>query len=156
MNFFSHNFGHNGLLKFDGLGINGKMSELQAAMGLAMLPYMSSIIQSRKDSIDYYLQNLYIKNLKFLKIRNKTEWNYCYFPVIFESEHLLLNVQSRLNEKNIFPRRYFYPSLNTINYINGSSMPISETIASRILCLPLFNDMPKDILNKICYVINNI
>ena len=154
--FFSHNFGHNGLLKFDGLGINGKMSELQAAMGLAMLPYMSSIIQSRKDSIDYYLQNLYIKNLKFLKIRNKTEWNYCYFPVIFESEHLLLNVQSRLNEKNIFPRRYFYPSLNTINYINGSSMPISETIASRILCLPLFNDMPKDILNKICYVINNI
>jgi dTDP-4-amino-4,6-dideoxygalactose transaminase len=56
--YYSHNFGHNGPLDFHGLGINGKISELQAAMGLAVLPYMDFILSNRKRVVDYYNQNL--------------------------------------------------------------------------------------------------
>jgi len=136
--FYSHNFGHNGPLAFHGLGINGKMSELQAAMGLAVLPYMEIIVVERKLVIDFYNENLDFSKLKTLKIRENTQWNYSYYPVIFENEAQLLKVQKALNENQIFPRRYFYPSLNTIEYSNGMSMPVSESIASRILCLPLY------------------
>jgi dTDP-4-amino-4,6-dideoxygalactose transaminase len=136
--FYSHNFGHNGPLAFHGLGINGKMSELQAAMGLAVLPYMQEIIFERKKVVDYYNSNLDSSKLQVLKIRENTDWNYSYYPVIFDSENQLLKVQKVLNENQIFPRRYFYPSLNTIEYTNGMPMPVSESIASRILCLPLY------------------
>ena len=136
--FYSHNFGHNGPLAFHGLGINGKMSELQAALGLAVLPYMEIIVVERKLVVDFYNENLDFSKLKTLKIRENTLWNYSYYPVIFENESQLLQVQKALNENQIFPRRYFYPSLNTIEYIKGQSMPISESISAVILCLPLY------------------
>jgi dTDP-4-amino-4,6-dideoxygalactose transaminase len=117
--FYSHNFGHNGPLDFHGLGINGKISELQAAMGLSVLPHMHKIISSRKNAVEYYLKNLNDQKLVFMKIRENTQWNYSYFPVLFKSEEALLKVQSNLNSAYIFPRRYFYPSLNTIKYVNG-------------------------------------
>ena len=59
-----------------------------------------------------------------------------------------------LNKENIFPRRYFYPSLNTIEYTQGEKMPISESIASRILCLPLYVGLSNQELNKIVSLIN--
>ena len=136
--FYSHNFGHNGPLDFYGLGINGKISELQAAMGLAVLPYMSDIISERKRVVDYYDEHLDFSKLKKIKFRDNTAWNYSYYPLVFESEDALLNVQKILNDNNIFPRRYFYPSLNSIDYTNGLEMPISESISSRVLCLPLY------------------
>lgn len=136
--FYSHNFGHNGPLAFHGLGINGKISELQAAMGLTVLPYMDRITRERKKVVDFYNDQIDFSKLQGLKIRENTEWNYSYYPLIFDSEKQLLKVQKELNENQIFPRRYFYPSLNTIKYTGGTSMPISESIASRILCLPLY------------------
>lgn len=153
--FYSHNFGHNGPLAFHGLGINGKMSELQAAMGLAVLPYIEMIIDERKKIVDFYNGNLNFNKITSLKIRENTIWNYSYYPVIFESEEMLLQIQEVLNENQIFPRRYFYPSLNTIEYINGMSMPISETIAARILCLPLYVGIGRDVLKAIVQIINN-
>jgi len=152
--FYSHNFGHNGPLSFYGLGINGKISELQAAMGLSILPYMSHIISERKKVVDYYYSNLNLSKLQVLKIRENTNWNYSYFPVIFKSEEILLKVQEVLNNQNIFPRRYFYPSLNTIEYTKGEKMPISESISSRILCLPLYVGLSKQELNNIVSLIN--
>jgi dTDP-4-amino-4,6-dideoxygalactose transaminase len=152
--FYSHNFGHDGPLKFYGLGINGKMSELQAAMGLAVLPYMDMIITERKKVVDYYNTHLDFSKLKPLKIRGNTTWNYSYYPVTFETEEKLLQVQKVLNENEIFPRRYFYPSLNTIDYVNGATMPVSESIASRILCLPLYVGLKQNELNKLCLIIN--
>lgn len=136
--YYSHNFGHDGPVNFHGLGVNAKMSELHAAMGLAVLPYMNEILLSRKKVVDYYNNNLDFTSLSKLKLFENTEWNYSYYPIVFESEEALLKVQKALNDKQIFPRRYFYPSLNTINYVNSSSMPVSESIASRILCLPLY------------------
>ncbi|UFH34140.1 DegT/DnrJ/EryC1/StrS family aminotransferase [Flavobacterium acetivorans] len=153
--FYSHNFGHNGPLDFHGLGINAKISELQAAMGLTVFPHINHIITERKTVVDYYNANLSFKNFNGLKIRANTTWNYSYFPVVFESEQVLLKIQKALNEKKIFPRRYFYPSLNTINYINGEKMSISESIASRILCLPLYVGLTTSELEQIVSIINN-
>ncbi|WP_316632860.1 DegT/DnrJ/EryC1/StrS family aminotransferase [uncultured Flavobacterium sp.] len=151
--FYSHNFGHNGPLAFHGLGINGKISELQAAMGLAVLHYMDQIIRERKKVVDFYNDQLDFSKLQGLKIRENTEWNYSYYPLIFDSEEKLLKVQKELNENQIFPRRYFYPSLNTIKYTNGMSMPISESIASRILCLPLYVGLSAEDLTKVVTLI---
>lgn len=147
--FYSHNFGHNGQLDFYGLGINGKISELQAAMGLAVLPYMKHILEERKRVVDFYNENLDVTKLQLLKIRENTLWNYSYYPVIFETEEDLLKVQKVLNANNIFSRRYFYPSLNTIEYTNGNKMPISESIASRVMCLPLYVDLKAEELERI-------
>lgn len=152
--FYSHNFGHNGPLAFHGLGINGKMSELQAAMGLAVLPYMETILKARKKVVDFYNENLDLSKVKSLKIRENTEWNYSYYPVVFESEDKLLKVQKTLNEAQIFPRRYFYPSLNTIEYTNGQLMPISESIASRIMCLPLYYGLTQIEIENIVLISN--
>ena len=152
--FYSHNFGHNGPIDFFGLGINGKISELQAAMGLAVFPYMSSILESRKEVVNFYDNNLNFKKLQKLKIRENTQWNYSYYPVIFKSEDTLLQIQKALNEEQIFPRRYFYPSLNKISFVKGDCMPVSESIASRILCLPLYKGIENFELIKICNLIN--
>ena len=154
--FYSHNFGHNGPLAFHGLGINAKISELQAAMGLAVFPYLSTIIGERKKVVDYYTAYLDFRNLRKLKIREHTEWNYSYYPVIFESEQQLLEVMARLETAGIIPRRYFYPSLNTIDYCKGQTMPISESIASRLVCLPLYVGLKEEEMAGICEIINKI
>jgi dTDP-4-amino-4,6-dideoxygalactose transaminase len=152
--YYSHNFGHNGPLDFYGLGINGKISELQAAMGLAVFPYMEEIIQARKDIVEYYVNHLDFTQLQSLTIRENTKWNYSYFPVIFQSEEKLVQVQKALNAAQIFPRRYFYPSLNTIPFVNGKSMPVSESIASRIVCLPLYAGLAINDVDRIIHLLN--
>ena len=153
--FYSHNFGHDGPSAFHGLGINGKISELQAAMGLAVLPHMETILAERKRVVDFYNQNLDVTKVQTLKIRQNTLWNYCYYPVVFEDEATLLGVQKALNDEGIFPRRYFYPSLNTIPYVASVSMPISERIASRILCLPLYVELQQNDIQKIVSILNS-
>ena len=152
--FYSHNFGHNGPLEFFGLGINGKISELQAAMGLSVLPHMDYVVASRKKVVDQYATLLDFSKVTPLKIRENTVWNYSYYPVVFESETQLLEVQKSLNEAEIFPRRYFYPSLNTIPYVNGASMPVSESIAARVMCLPLYEGLEEDDVLRIISIIN--
>jgi dTDP-4-amino-4,6-dideoxygalactose transaminase len=152
--YYSHNFGHNGPIDFHGLGINAKISELQSAMGLAIFDNLEHIFDERRKVVEFYLKNLNFDKVTTMKIREKTEWNYSYFPLIFQSEEELLSAQKRLNEAEIFPRRYFYPSLNTIDFVNGASMPISESIASRILCLPLYVGLTEAELKLIVNLIN--
>lgn len=152
--YYSHNFGHNGPLDFYGLGINGKVSELQAAMGLAVFPYINKILQERQKIVSFYNLNLDLSKLRTIKIRENTNWNFSYYPIIFESEEKLQMVQDELNKNQIFPRRYFYPSLNTIQFCKGNKMPISEDIAATILCLPLYVGLDLKDLEKICKIIN--
>lgn len=152
--FYSHNFGHNGPLHFYGLGINGKISELQAAMGLCVLPYMEQILDGRKSAFEYYNINLDHFKLTSLKLRENTLWNYSYYPILFKSENALLNAQQNLYESHIFSRRYFYPSLNTISFIEGAEMKVSEIIAKRILCLPIYKSILTVELQKICSIVN--
>jgi len=152
--YYSHNFGHNGPLDFHGLGINAKISELQSAMGLAVLPYIDTILAERKKVVDFYNDNLNFSKLQTLNIRKHTKWNYSYYPIILDSEETLLRVQKALNENKIFPRRYFYPSLNTVNFIKSTAMPISESISERIMCLPLYVGLKTEDLEKITSIIN--
>ncbi|GGP03100.1 aminotransferase [Cloacibacterium rupense] len=152
--FYHHNFGHNGPEAFHGIGINGKTSELQAALGLAVFNHLDAIFEGRKIAVEAYNQFLDFSRIQKLKIRENTVWNYHYYPVIFETEEILLKVKEALNKENIFPRRYFYPSLNTIKYLNGEKMPISESISQRILCLPLFAELPPETVATLSKLIN--
>lgn len=154
--YYSHNFGHNGPLEFFGLGINGKISELQAAMGLTVLPYMDKILAERKRVVDFYNSNFDFSKISKIKIRENTEWNYSYYPILFESEDVLLKVEAELLKNDILPRRYFYPSLNTIKYVSGQIMEVSECVSKRILCLPLFVSLLEKDITKITGLINRI
>lgn len=152
--FYHHNFGHKGALEFQGIGINAKMSELQAAMGLSILPYIDTIFTERKKVVDFYDRNLDFNKVRKMQLRQGTDWNFSYYPVIFESEAQLLNIEKMLNDNQIIPRRYFYPSLNKIEYTKGEKMPISESIASRILCLPLYIGLTEKDLTRIVTHVN--
>jgi dTDP-4-amino-4,6-dideoxygalactose transaminase len=124
-------------------------------MGLTILPYIEVILKERKKIVDFYNYFIDFSYVKTFKLRENTKWNYSYYPVIFESEKQLLSVQKSLNENNIFPRRYFYPSLNTLNYVGLCQMPISESISKRILCLPLYVGLNISDVNKIVKMINS-
>ncbi|MCS5489198.1 DegT/DnrJ/EryC1/StrS family aminotransferase [Algoriphagus limi] len=152
---YRHNFGHKGKEKYFGLGINAKMSELQAAMGLCVLPYMDYIFSERKRVCEYYDRYLDFSKLSTIKIRQGTEWNYSYYPVIFSSESSLLEVKKRLESQKIFPRRYFFPSLEQLPYIESHNCKIAEDIASRILCLPIYAELTELQLSKIVDSINH-
>ena len=153
--FYSHNFGHNGPLDFYGLGINGKISELHAAMGLAVFESIDTILSERRKVVEMYDALLDFTKIKKMKIRAHTEWNYSYYPVLFSTEEVLLKVLKLLNDQGVFPRRYFYPSLNTIPYTNGMQMPVSEAVSSRVLCLPLYVGLEKKEIEQICNLINS-
>ena len=135
-------------------GFNGKMTEIHAALGIANLKYFDDVLKDRKEKYLMYLDLLgKSEKLKFQRIK-ENETNYSYFPVIFTSEEELLKVEKALNEKNIFPRRYFYPSVNTYTKIlNYQSTPISEDISKRIMCLPLFYDLNIDEVESISNLI---
>lgn len=154
--FYHHNFGHKGPESFQGIGINAKMSELQGAMGLAVFPYMETILKGRKQAVDFYNKNLNFNALQKMELRPFTDWNYSYYPIRFENQTQLLQVVKALNEKQIFPRRYFYPSLNTLSYVSRNTMPVSEAVASRILCLPLWHNISKTQSQNIVNKINNM
>ena len=80
--------------------------------------------------------------------------NYSYFPVLFDSEEMLLRVENKLNMKNIFPRRYFYPSLNTLPYLRQAVIqPVSEDVSKRVLCLPLYPGLEPKIQSEIIDII---
>jgi dTDP-4-amino-4,6-dideoxygalactose transaminase len=138
---YMRNFGHNGAEDFWGVGINGKTSEFNAAMGLCILPKVTEIIAKRKFLSEKY--DKILANLGLVKplIDSKVFYTYSYYPIIFKSEKDLLKVKNILNASNIYPRRYFYPSLNTLNYVDNDKMPISEDISTRVLCLPLYYDL---------------
>jgi dTDP-4-amino-4,6-dideoxygalactose transaminase len=151
--FHRHNFGHNGPLDYHCVGINAKMSELQAAMGLAVLPAVEKLIAHRKTLFETYQRHLGEK-LTFLEIRPQTEWNYAYCPVVFSDESVLLKVLATLNTADIYPRRYFYPSLNQLPYLTHfEPMPISESLAKRIACLPLSHDLNSEKIANIAKLI---
>ena len=154
--FYSHNFGHNGPTDFYGVGINAKISELQAAMGLSVLPYIKAIVESRKKIVEHYNASLDFTRIKGMKIRDKTDWNYSYYPIMFENESTLLNVQKALNGAKIFPRRYFYPSLNQLGYVDKDPMLVSEKVAKSILCLPLYKGLEMNDIDIIVKIINRL
>ncbi len=153
---YMRNFGHNGPEAFFGAGINGKTSEFNAAMGLCILPKVSELIEARKRISKIYDELLKNTSLKKPELTERTEYNYAYYPVLFETEEQLLETRKRLNENSIFPRRYFYPSLNTMNYVGKQDAPVSEEVSRRVLCLPLYYDLENDDVKKVAEIIKSL
>jgi len=149
-------FGHIGEEKYLDVGINAKMSEVHAAMGLCVLPMVDEIIAYRHEISDHYDLLLSECGLIRPKASQGLEYNYAYYPVIFSSNTQMMQIRHALINQEIMPRRYFYPSLNTLKYLepkSKQSCPISESIAARVLCLPLYYGIEHQDIIKICNVI---
>lgn len=136
------------------VGINAKMSEFCCAMGLCVMKNIDAILSNAK-----YLYNLYNHmllplfksgKLKQFTVNPNIEWNYSYYPIIFNKESELLKCSESLKNINIFPRRYFYPSLNTLKFFkNKCKMKVSESISKRILCLPFYYGLEESTIKTI-------
>lgn len=149
-------FGHNGDSHIL-LGMNAKASEFQAAMGLCNLKYIDENISLRKSIYKQYNKLLSKNYFQLPATLHNTEYNYAYYPIVFENEAKLLEAFGQLNNENIFPRRYFYPSLNKLAYISNDQIcPISEDISTRIACLPLYAGLKEEAVSRICSILNNI
>ncbi len=147
-------FGHDKKKDIIEDGINGKMTEVHAALGLSNLKYYNNVLQDRKEKYSYYKMKLSNNNCLSFQVLKYGESNCSYFPLIFKTKEILLNIEKDLNNENIFPRRYFYPSLNTFNkVVNYDSMPISEDVSKRILCLPLYWTLEYKDIDRIIKVI---
>ena len=151
---YMRNFGFDGPENFAELGINGKNSEFHAAMGLANLKYLDLNHKKRME-----LTERYDDKLRNLKARRPT-WhsasknNYAYYPILFESEELMLKCIDLLKLNEVFTRRYFYPSLSkSLSYLSPRELPVTENIASRVLCLPLYYDLTLEEVDLICRLI---
>lgn len=154
---YMRNFGFAGPEAFAELGINGKNSEFHAAMGLINLKYIQDIHDKRKLLTAQYHKRFRNAKTYIPEWRPDATMNYAYYPIIFESEELALKCFGALKRKEIFARRYFYPSLaNVLPYLPPKEMPVTDDIAKRVLCLPLYFDLSIEEIDMICRIILRI
>jgi dTDP-4-amino-4,6-dideoxygalactose transaminase len=119
---------------------------------------LQEIINKRKEISLLYVSELQNLRLTFLKVQDGTTlYNYAYFPVVFESEEQLIRVTKALNDEQIAPRRYFYPSLNTLNYVeNNLVKDLASEVSKRVLCLPLYPQLAHEEVIRIVKVIRSV
>lgn len=132
------------------LGVNGKNSEMHAAMGLCNLPRVNELIESRKNAVALYDQLLSNLSLQKPEMPDTLDYNYSYYPCVFRSEAQLLKVMAKLAEVSVAPRRYFYPALNSMPHTKGKKMPVAESVSTCVLCLPLYAEMKTRDIELIC------
>ena len=150
------NFGHIGINEFNGEGINAKMCEFHSAMGLLNLSAAKNILAKRKSQWELYEGEISTKKLSTLELREREGFNASYFPVIFDKSEYMLEAVRKAEKNGIELRRYFYPSLNTLNYIEPNHCPISESVSSRICCLPLYHKLTESEQKEVLSIINDI
>jgi dTDP-4-amino-4,6-dideoxygalactose transaminase len=151
-------FGHIGEDHYLDVGINAKMSELHAALGLCLLPKVPAIIASRKECSSWYDERLEGSLLQRPAARVGLEYNYGYYPVIFPTHETMMRIRQALLDNGIGPRRYFYPALNTLPFLKPElkrACPIAESISSCVLCLPLYVGLAKAEVEIICGLIRH-
>lgn len=154
--FLMSKFGHIGEDEYLDVGINAKMSEFHAAMGLAILPVVQDIIAARKQRSEWYNKYLSHPSVRYPQSPPGLEYNYAYYPVIFDTHSQMMRVRKALQEHDIMPRRYFYPSLNTLPFLHHDlqlSCPVSEDLAMCVLCLPLYISLPQDVVKEISILV---
>lgn len=149
------NFGIMGQEKIGPLGINAKMNEIQAAMGLALLGEIDGLISRRKNVTAEY-DKVFAGKYQAQQWMENARKNHGYYPLLFENEQVALKIKQALNEINVYPRRYFYPSLDNIESITGKefNMSVSQNISRRILCLPLYPELEIKDVQNIAMVVN--
>jgi len=150
------NFGITGPETIEELGINAKMNELQAAMGLCVLEEMEENLKARAEVWHRY-EHALAKTLQLQAKHEALGYNYAYFPVVFDSEEKAVRVAAVLKENGVLARRYFYPSLESVECLDvHADQPVSKDIASRILCLPIYSGLPAEILEKITGIVTKL
>ena len=155
------NFGIKDEEIIDGIGSNAKMNEFQAAMGLCNLLHLEEEVEKRKKVYERYTHILSsISGFKLIKENKRVKSNYGYFPVVFNEEELGFSrddLYLRLREENIYPRKYFYPLTNNLRCyegrFNSDDTPVAREIANSVLTLPLYADLPLEMVDKICDII---
>ncbi len=151
---FYRSFGHRND-DYYSVGINAKNSEFHAAMGLCVLPKVPELIAARQRVFSYYDSRLDFTRLARPTLSPGMTYNYAYYPVVFDSEETLLRVVDALKAQEIVPRRYFYPSLNTLPFVpTHQACPVSEDIALRVLSLPLYPDLAEADVDRIAGIVN--
>jgi dTDP-4-amino-4,6-dideoxygalactose transaminase len=154
---YLRNFGHDGPEKFASVGVNGKNSEIHAAMGLANLNHIGAILDKRRELSLHYDGALEHFEMEKPSITKGATFNYAYYPIILPSEDITLKVIAELNKYLIYPRRYFYPSLSRLTYLtNHYETPICDDIVKRVLCLPLYHTLSKEEVDLIANVLINV
>ena len=146
------NFGHVTPESFDVAGINAKMSELHAAMGLAVLPDVPAIIEARRVCTEFY-DALLSEHVERPAAGAGSTSNFAYYPILLQSRDSRERVLSALDREGVVARRYFSPALNTLPYVRHVSMPVAEDAADRVLCLPLFAGLSSADINRIAHVV---
>lgn len=128
-------------------------------MGVINLAYIDEILQSRKRQAAEYDKMLSLRKFHKPIIAEGVEFNHAYYPIVFESHDMMMKVKKALELEEIFPRRYFFPSLSSVNYVEKQTTPISDDISNRILCLPMYFQLSsieiEMICRKILRVLNN-
>ncbi|TMO67089.1 DegT/DnrJ/EryC1/StrS family aminotransferase [Pseudoalteromonas aurantia] len=135
------------------VGINAKMSEVHAAMGLSLLPLFPDILTKRQALWTAY-QNALENDLTTIKWSDNSKPNGCYFPVLLNDEAEVLFLISQLAAHGIQTRRYFYPSLNTVPaYGMSGCTPIANDTAQRVLCLPMYTELSLEGVGEITQIL---
>jgi dTDP-4-amino-4,6-dideoxygalactose transaminase len=153
--FLYKSFGHS-LDNYYTVGINGKNSELHAAIGLCNLPLVDKLINKRKKVYENYMKLLEGADIRYPVWSKHTTRNHGYFPVIFKDGKAMKHVKNTLEQNGVYPRRYFFPSLNNLPYVKGEDCPVSESIAERVLCLPLYDELKTSEIRNICKLIKSV
>jgi len=152
---YLRNFGIENQESIPELGTNAKMNEFEAAMGLCMLDEMEEVSKKRNTVYKHYEKELQ-GYVQFQKLNPNSTHNHAYFPIILKDEKETLKVQKALNQKEIFPRRYFYPSLDTLSYIEPKQhCPTSRDISNRILALPIYPELQEKEQKLIIEIVKN-
>lgn len=148
------NFGLSDPHTISEIGINAKMNEFQAAMGLCVLDEIDENLAARKRIAEYYKANL-TKSVRMQELNESTP-NNAYMPILFDNETQVHQLLDRLKDEGILARRYFYPPLNKTTYGSGSSCLESEYVSKRIVCLPIYSELDELSLAKIVSIVNTV
>ena len=155
------NFGIRGPEVVDGVGANAKMNEFCAAMGICNLRHIEGEIAKRKLVVGKYMEYLScVEGIQLNPVQDDVEPNYAYFPVVFDEKVFGATrneVMAKLAEEGIGARKYFYPLTNTFDAFHGkydvNETPIALYVSKRVLTLPLYADLPLDVVEKICEIL---
>jgi dTDP-4-amino-4,6-dideoxygalactose transaminase len=152
-------FGHQGSETYASVGINAKNSELHAAMGLTVLPHLRQLLAARKEIDMVYREVLSKAPVTFPEMPSEGKGNFAYFPVLFANEEALLKSRAFLLKEGIETRRYFFPLLSRLPYVQANLLPIAEGASKRVLCLPMYADLPlydvRRIAEQLIYALRN-
>jgi len=152
------NFGISGPESIELVGMNAKMNEFQAAMGLLLLRYFDDMVDKRRAIYNRYMSNLDgSSDVSILKPDGETQYNYAYMPVFFKRKRN--RVFNCLEEKGVFARKYFYPCISGIEsykrYLRGNSLINAETAAEQIITLPIYPELALTHVDYICQAIQD-